>query len=292
MNVTSDKKKVTIAKLTPDQRHERDVARRKAASERAAHKYSAELEALAERGAERQLQEDGIDYIEGKDTDGARRFAALLAERGDAVRASRQPAPSTTAHVRRAVTKAERTAGDGSEISGTGYTVLKMREKPLAYLINAGKIAMEEINAADEISAAFRALSIGLGAKGGLNIDRVDSGGIRSGHMPAGVMRAVRQYQTWANHWSRRAKTLCDPMLEVVVAAVIDERSFRQIAADVGRRHATIEQGVIAGLQDYAARAGLYGGRQAADIMVRAESVFVPPAVLLAKAVSRARFER
>lgn len=75
----------TRVKLTPEQRRAVKVERNKAVSEKAWARYQQELGGVARREAERQFQQDGIDYIDGLDTEGARRFAAEVARRLAAV---------------------------------------------------------------------------------------------------------------------------------------------------------------------------------------------------------------
>jgi hypothetical protein len=59
------------------------------------------------------------------------------------------------ARLKRALRKAERRAGDGSTIGGTGATILKLSPPPLARLLDKGRIGTEEVRAADEITIAF-----------------------------------------------------------------------------------------------------------------------------------------
>jgi hypothetical protein len=55
---------------------------------------------------------------------------------------------------------------------------------------------------------------------------------------------------------------------------VIDERAFHLIEADVGIRHGVAAKAVIAGLRDYAARAGWADARTAEAWTDAAEAVF------------------
>jgi hypothetical protein len=59
--------------------------------------------------------------------------------------------------LKRALRKAERRAGDGSDIGGTGATILKLLPAPLARLADKRRIGTEEIRAADEIAVAIHA---------------------------------------------------------------------------------------------------------------------------------------
>jgi hypothetical protein len=61
------------------------------------------------------------------------------------------------ARMKRALRKAERRAGDGTEIGGTGATILKFRGAPLARLVDKKRIGTEELRAADDIAIAFHA---------------------------------------------------------------------------------------------------------------------------------------
>jgi hypothetical protein len=61
------------------------------------------------------------------------------------------------ARLKRALRKAERRAGDGTQIGGTGATILKFRGAPLARLVDKKRIGTEELRAADDITIAFHA---------------------------------------------------------------------------------------------------------------------------------------
>jgi hypothetical protein len=63
----------------------------------------------------------------------------------------------TFGRMKRALRKAERRAGDGTEIGGTGATVLKFLPPPLVRLAEKKRIGTEELRAADDISIAFHA---------------------------------------------------------------------------------------------------------------------------------------
>jgi hypothetical protein len=67
------------------------------------------------------------------------------------------------ARLKRALRKAERRAGDGSVIGGTGATILKLQTPPVARLLDKGRIGAEEVRAADEIAVAFRDATAGNG---------------------------------------------------------------------------------------------------------------------------------
>src|SRR5712691_8217088 len=59
--------------------------------------------------------------------------------------------------MKRAIRKAERQSGDGSEIGGTGATILKFLAAPLVRLVQKKRIGTEEVRAADDIAIAFHA---------------------------------------------------------------------------------------------------------------------------------------
>jgi hypothetical protein len=61
---------------------------------------------------------------------------------------------------------------------------------------------------------------------------------------------------------------------EIVIAAVIDERALHGIEADLGIRHGVAARVVIAGLRDYAARAGWADRRTAQAWFDAAETMF------------------
>lgn len=198
---------------------------------------------------------------------------------------------TTEETILKAVRAAERTAGDGAEISGTGYTILKMRQTPMRRLIESNQIGMEEVQAADEIVAAFEAVSSSLMVRG-ISLERVDGG--RSGGTSKSVrsMKIVARFQTWSDFWSRRHKLLADPMLEVVIAAVVEQRSIREISQDVERSPDRVKRGIVAGLRDYAARAGFVSSSVTAEAWSNAATkVFSSIPDTLAMALHRGRVE-
>jgi hypothetical protein len=83
----------------------------------------------------------------------------------------------------------------------------------------------------------------------------------------------VSRYKRWAHHWSARARH-GDRTLEIVIAAVVDERAFHTIEADVGIRHGMAARSVVAALRDYAARAGWTDPRTGDAWIAAAEAVF------------------
>lgn len=294
----------------------RALERQRETSERAAMSLQAELAGEAQRAAEREWQQAGIDYVEGNDTEGARWFAAEVARRRSAVKSSQRTNHAVSAAPMRAVRKAEIEAREIAlrklgrqeiegpvEDVGSGQTLLKFRRTPIARLIDIGKLGPEEIQAAQEIESAFFAID-SRGRISGMSLDRVDGGG-RHSDLPwsARVAGAVQNYQRYAVYWTKRSNLYADPMLQVVIAAVIDERPVREIAMDVGRRHSTVELGLVWGLRDYSLRAG-FATAQTGWEWVRedrrfhgvepydaAERVFVQGNSKLADAMRRARVE-
>lgn len=159
---------------------------------------------------------------------------------------------STLRDLKREIAAATRRSGDGHEIGGTGLTILKHQASPLARLADAGRIGAEELRAADEITRVFMATAGALMIRGG-SVERVDRSG--SAGEPAWLADAQAHYRAWADIWSVRAKR-GDPSLEIVIAAVIDERPFRAIEVDLRLRHGRAAAATVAALRDYAARAG------------------------------------
>ena len=161
----------------------------------------------------------------------------------------------TVSEILHEVRRAERVTGDGSQISGTGYTIIKRRLSPVAQLVDGGHITSEHLQSADEIVFAFAAIAGRLWVRSAA-IDRV--GGRTHDDTPWGLRTAsaVARYQEWARAWSCRSKNRADPTLSIVISAVVDEHSMRSIAADHGIHRDTVRNRLVAGLQDYAIRAG------------------------------------
>ena len=177
----------------------------------------------------------------------------------------------TFGRLKRAIRKAERRSGDGREIGGTGATVLRFRPAPLVRLIEKQRVGTEEVRAADDITTAFHAQAGAVMIKSP-SLEKRDA--TYHCREPVWVIDAVSRYKRWARHWSRRAQH-GDRTLEIVVAAVIDERAFCSIEADVGIRHGMAARAVIAALRDYAARAG-WTDHNTGEAWIRdAEAIFV-----------------
>ena len=148
--------------------------------------------------------------------------------------------------------RARRTSGDGSELGGTALTALRLCQSPIGLLIDSGNIGSEEVQAADQIWMAYRALSAQLWIKSGA-LERIDGSRRDQGPWPGHIAAAVHNYQSWADRWSRRAKR-GDRTLQIVIATVIDERSFRSLDFDLGLRRGKSKLATIRGLRDHAAR--------------------------------------
>ena len=205
-----------------------------------------------------------------------RKDSPLQAERS-VISATRKPVrrssgrdAATFALLKRAIRKAERRSGDGREIGGTGATILRLRAAPLARLIEKQRIGAEEIRAADDIAIAFHAQAAAVMIKSP-SLEKRDA--TYHGSEPVWIIDAVSRYKRWARHWSQRARH-GDRTLEILIAAVIDERAFHCIEADVGIRHGMAARVVIAGLRDYTARAA-WTDRHTAEAWIKeAESMF------------------
>jgi len=173
--------------------------------------------------------------------------------------------------LKRAIRTAERRSGDGREIGGTGATILRLQAVPLVRLVEKRRIGAEEVRAADDITTAFHAQAGALMVKSPA-FEKLDAA--YDDREPVWIIDAVSRYKRWARHWSQRAQH-GDRTLEIVVAAVIDERAFHSIEADVGVRHGMAARVVIAALRDYAARAG-WTDRTTAEAWIKdAEAIFV-----------------
>lgn len=192
------------------------------------------------------------------------------------------------ARVMRAVRKAE----INSDNPGTGFTILKMRAKPLTKLADDKRIGQIELQAAAEILVAFSAIASRMMCRG-INFDRVDNGGgSPNTSWPARIAPAVARYQSFAKVWTQRANDHKDSTLAILIDAIVDERWLRTIANDQGRRVENVEKAIIGGLRDYAARAGWVTGQQGERWKADAAAVFGPARPELRKAMRRAAVER
>ena len=180
--------------------------------------------------------------------------AAVAADRILAATGEERPSKTRRdfARMKRALRSAERRRRDGGEIGGTGATILKFQGAPLTRLADKQRIGSEEIRAADEIALAFQAQAGALMIRPP-SLEKRDA--TYNGHEPAYVIDAISRYKRWARHWSACVRH-GDRTLEIVIAAVIDERAFHAIERDAGIRHGVAAKVTIAALRDYAARAG------------------------------------
>jgi hypothetical protein len=168
------------------------------------------------------------------------------------------------------IREAERVAGGGRPTQRTGATVLKFLPGPVARLAIKHRIGGEEIRAADDISIAFHAQAGALMIKPP-SLEKRDP--TYQGREPVFIIDAVSRYKKWARHWSARARA-GDRTLEIVVAAVIDERAFHVIEADLGIRHGVAARVIVAALRDYAARAGWTDPRVGDEWIAAAAAAF------------------
>jgi hypothetical protein len=195
---------------------------------------------------------------------------------------SRKPQPTESEKIvrkmQRAVRSAEqahlnklrRTVKDEVSDAGTGQTIIRLRASPVESLIDRGKIGSEEQMAADEISKVFMAISGALFPRG-VSLERVDKS--LAPPDPPSMIDAQARYRAFAAHWSDMAKKK-HPLLAIMIEAIFDERPFRTIDQERGMRSGKAEKVVIAGLRDYAARAGWVTGRVRAAWLLEASSLF------------------
>jgi hypothetical protein len=153
---------------------------------------------------------------------------------------------------------------------GTPYTVIKRRDQPVTRLLELGKIGPEELRAAEDIAIAFHALAGALFMKPPTMERRDPTHGTCE---PARVVDAVSRYYAWMKIWAVRT-TYGDPTIAVIIAAIIDERGFREIEQDLRLRNGAASRAVAAGLRDYAARAGWAQGQASRKWLVTEGAVF------------------
>jgi hypothetical protein len=147
-----------------------------------------------------------------------------------------------------------RRAGDGTELGGTPFTILKLANNPIGRLVDSGRIGAEELRAASEIAVAYYSITGALQIKP-VNLDRVDCGSsAQLGTESPALALAQRRFRQFSDFWSQRAKR-GDPTLEIVIRAVVEERPFSAIERDVGIRHGAAAGAVVRALRHYAALA-------------------------------------
>jgi hypothetical protein len=172
--------------------------------------------------------------------------------------------------IKRAVRKAERKTGDGGEVGGTGQTVIRLSASPVQRLIESKAIGGEEVQAADEIVRVFMAISGALFPRSA-SLVRFDRGAAPPD--PPGMIDAQARYRAFAAHWSDMAKR-GHPLLEIIVAALVDETPFKVLDRRHGLRNGKCRQVVIGGLRDYAARSGWVDGRTKTAWLLGTSSLF------------------
>src|SRR5580765_6566707 len=120
---------------------------------------------------------------------------------------SRRQPVSLPSRMQREVRKAEATARESNAgDTGTGQTILRLNrhQPPLRTLLEGKKISAVELHAAEQIALAVTAVAT-RGILSAALLERVDWG--QSGRdWPYHVAVAVRNYQQWANHWSKEWK--------------------------------------------------------------------------------------
>lgn len=168
----------------------------------------------------------------------------------------------------------------------SGLVAVRMRNSPVAWLVSNRKIGGDEFRAAVDIETAFMALSGALMFKP-LTMEKTSPGKRRE--WDERTSEAVERYRRFAGHWSDRAKQYGDKTLEIVISAVIDQRPFSQIEADIGLRHGKAKQVTVRALRDYAARAGFVDRRTGDRWKVEAAQSFQSSARLLSIAKAKAR---
>lgn len=185
----------------------------------------------------------------------------------------------------RKLRKTVREAEKKSKTGATGYVLLRFIAKPIARLVDEKKIGPAEYMAAQEFFTAFNTITGGLWIKPQSLERRDPSYGSRES---LAIIEAQHHYRRFVDYWSGRAKA-GDKTLAILVAAVVDERPFHVIEADLTIRHGKARQATIGGLRDYAARAGFVSREVAASWIEEAARTFtvIPPALSLASARAR-----
>lgn len=174
--------------------------------------------------------------------------------------------PLTAGRILWAARQAELNSGTGA----TGFTLLKLQNRPLDRLIGTGKIGPEELQAASDI------YTVAMTQTGALmlrphRMERLDPA--RVDNASAAAVEAYRRYRAWADHWSMRAKR-GDKTLQIIWDVVVDDRPLGVMAADLSLDHRTVTRAVVRGLRDYAARAGWVRGKLAERWLAEASNTF------------------
>lgn len=135
---------------------------------------------------------------------------------------------------------------------GTPETAAKRYPGTMERLIDRKTIGAEEVRAADEIQAVWRAVCAGLFAR-----PMPMGGGSRGGKSEMADWLADAhsgRYMPWARACQGSGH------VEVCIAVLIDGRSARQLDADHRRRNGMSQKMLITALRRYAAMAGWVTG--------------------------------
>ena len=135
---------------------------------------------------------------------------------------------------------------------GTGATIIRLTRSPMDKLLSAKEIGGLEQRAADEIIKVVHYLQLGLGF-GQPKMERSDKS--YSSGDPPWFIDAYARYKAYGDHWSKFYK-LGDPTWPIVYGAVYDERPLHILDSEHRLKHGSAKKTLIAGLKDYAARAG------------------------------------
>jgi len=165
---------------------------------------------------------------------------------------------------------------DSTKLSLARYFGRECVASPVIGLVDRKLASGEEIMAADEIDTAVRAVAGATMIKSAC-LERID-GGRTPPEWDQHTGVAVANFKRWANHWSALAKQRSDCMLRCVYAAVVERRAISSLAADLGFGHNKVAHAVVAGLRDYAARAGWVDRQVAQKWMRDADKAFMRPA--------------
>lgn len=129
----------------------------------------------------------------------------------------------------------------------------RVRRCALRSLHERGLIGLEQLAAAAEIERVFLALSAGLFATA--RRSEVRAGRPRDLSEAAAIAHADR-FRPWARALSEAHKAGGPPLMEVVLAVVIDGLSLREIETARRWRHGRAEAHLAEGLERYAVMAG------------------------------------
>jgi hypothetical protein len=174
--------------------------------------------------------------------------------------ATMAPQKDLASRMLRAARKAERLAGDGSVISGTGFTILRYQEPTIARLISSGKIGSEELRAIDEIEKVYSYLCSRLFLRGATVGEKLDRS--HGTDAPGWFVEAYHErYKPWADEWSRLRKRENDCTLEIVFDILFSPgRTGKDIDREKGWQNGLAIRAFVAGIRHYAGSAGWVSG--------------------------------